>query len=213
MCQISVSSRQAMILNDHLFQVKLLNVLPANAIYVSGGNSQGVRIIMVDEFDKVHGETAGSTLAFTAQIVSAHVANNAVQASALPDLIQQVYSALNSLGGSTVVAEKPQPAVPVKKSVFPDYIICLEDGKKLKMLKRHLMTSYGMSAEDYRQRWNLPSDYPMVAPNYAQHRSSLAKSIGLGRKPSAGDAAPVDVTPTPAKLTRRGRKAQDHSVD
>ena len=202
-----------MIVNDDAFQVKLLNDPVANAIYVSDRNSQGVRIIMVEEFDKIHGETAGSTLAFTAQIVSAHVANNAVQASALPELIQQVYSALNSLGGSTVVAEKPQPAVPVKKSVFPDYIICLEDGKKLKMLKRHLMTSYGMSAEDYRQRWNLPSDYPMVAPNYAQHRSSLAKSLGLGRKPSGNDTGPVDVAPPPAKPTRRGRKAQDNAAD
>lgn len=205
-----------MILNDDLFQVKLLNDPAANAIYVSDGNSQGVRNIMAEEFDKIHGETAGSTLAFTAQIVSAHVANNAVQASALPELIQQVYSALNSLGGSTVAAEKPQPAVPVKKSVFPDYIICLEDGKKLKMLKRHLMTSYGMSAEDYRQRWNLPSDYPMVAPNYAQHRSSLAKSIGLGRKPSASDATPPDATPASGKPARRGRKAaqdKDNAAD
>ena len=170
---------------------------------------------MAEEFDKIHGESAGSTLAYTAQIVSAHVANNAVQASALPELIQQVYTALNSLGGSTVAAEKPQPAVPVKKSVFPDYIICLEDGKKLKMLKRHLMTSYGMSAEDYRQRWNLPSDYPMVAPNYAQHRSSLAKSIGLGRKPNAIDVAPADIAPA-AKPARRGRKAaqdKDNAAD
>ncbi len=169
---------------------------------------------MAEEFDKIHGETAGSTLAFTAQIVSAHVANNAVQASALPELIQQVYTALSSLGGSTVAAEKPQPAVPVKKSVFPDYIICLEDGKKLKMLKRHLMTSYGMSAEDYRQRWNLPSDYPMVAPNYAQHRSSLAKSIGLGRKPSGSDPAPAGATQAPVKPARRGRKAtQENAAD
>ena len=159
---------------------------------------------MAEELDKAPTETAGSALAFTAQIVSAHVANNAVQASALPELIQQVYTALTSLGGASVVAEKPQPAVPVKKSVFPDYIICLEDGKKLKMLKRHLMTSYGMSAEDYRQRWNLPSDYPMVAPNYAQHRSSLAKSIGLGRKPGARDT--VEAEPAPSKPAKRGRK-------
>ncbi len=161
---------------------------------------------MAEELEKTPTETSGSALAFTAQIVSAHVANNAVQASALPELIQQVYTALTSLGGTAVIAEKPQPAVPVKKSVFPDYIICLEDGKKLKMLKRHLMTSYGMSAEDYRQRWNLPSDYPMVAPNYAQHRSSLAKSIGLGRKPGARDSAEPESPATSAKPAKRGRK-------
>lgn len=122
-------------------------------------------------------------LALTTEIVSAHVANNSISLSDLPQLIQEVYRTLASVGTVPVVAERPQPVVPVKKSVTPDYIICLEDGKKLKMLKRHLKTAYDMSPEEYRERWNLPADYPMVAPNYAQHRSSLAKKIGLGTKP------------------------------
>ena len=94
-----------------------------------------------------------------------------------------MYRTLSGVGREPVQAEKPQPAVPVKKSVFPDHIICLEDGKQLKMLKRHLKTAYNMTPEQYRERWGLPVDYPMVAPNYAQHRSSLAKQIGLGTKP------------------------------
>jgi predicted transcriptional regulator len=122
-------------------------------------------------------------LGLTTQIVAAHVANNSVPVVDLPQLIQEVYRTLSSVGTVPVALERPQPAVPVKKSVTPDYIICLEDGKKLKMLKRHLMTAYNMSPEEYRERWGLPPDYPMVAPNYAQHRSSLAKKIGLGTKP------------------------------
>jgi predicted transcriptional regulator len=123
-----------------------------------------------------------TVLGLTAQIVSAHVAHNSVQTSVLPELIQQVYSTLITIGAEPAEVEKRQPAVPVKKSVFPDYIICLDDGKKLKMLKRHLKTTYGLTPEQYRERWGLPHDYPMVAPNYAQHRSLLAKKIGLGRK-------------------------------
>jgi predicted transcriptional regulator len=122
-------------------------------------------------------------LALTTEIVAAHVANNTVPVSDLPQLIHEVYRTLASVGTTPVVPERPQPAVQVKKSVTPDYIICLEDGKKLKMLKRHLKTAYNMTPEEYRERWNLPADYPMVAPNYAQHRSSLAKKIGLGTKP------------------------------
>jgi len=121
-------------------------------------------------------------LELTTEIVSAHVGNNTVALADLPQLIQDVYRSLDSVGIAPV-QERPQPAVPVKKSVFPDYIVCLEDGKKLKMLKRHLKTAYDMSPEDYRERWGLPSDYPMVAPNYAKHRSNLAKKIGLGTKP------------------------------
>lgn len=124
-----------------------------------------------------------NVLGLTAQIVSAHVSNNPVPADALPALIQQVYKSLAEVGTHPAEPERPQPAVPVKKSVFPEYIICLEDGKKLKMLKRHLKTAYNMTPEQYRERWGLPLDYPMVAPKYAQHRSSLAKSIGLGTKP------------------------------
>ena len=122
-------------------------------------------------------------LGLTAQIVSAHVSNNAIGAEALPSLIQDVYRTLAGVGKEQVVPDKQQPAVPVKKSVFPDFIVCLEDGKKLKMLKRHLKTSYKMTPEQYREKWQLPPDYPMVAPNYARHRSSLAKKIGLGTKP------------------------------
>ncbi len=125
----------------------------------------------------------GDVLGLTAQIVSAHVSNNSVTVDALPSLIQDVYRTLASVGREPSQPEKPQPAVPVKKSIFPDYIICLEDGKKLKMLKRHLKTAYNLSPDQYRDRWGLPPDYPMVAPSYARQRSSLAKKIGLGTKP------------------------------
>ena len=130
---------------------------------------------------------AGTTdvLGLTAQIVSAHVSNNSVAPDALPGLIQEVYRTLAGVGKEIVLPDKPQPAVPVKKSVYPDHIVCLEDGKKLKMLKRHLKTSYDLTPEQYREKWQLPPDYPMVAPNYAKHRSSLAKKIGLGTKPRA----------------------------
>jgi len=122
-------------------------------------------------------------LEHTTEIVSSHVANNPVPVSDLPELIRQVYTTLASVGADSAPrAEKPQPAVPIKKSITPDYLICLEDGKKLKMLKRHLKTAYDMSPEDYREKWFLPHDYPMVAPNYAAQRSSLAKKIGLGTR-------------------------------
>ncbi len=124
-----------------------------------------------------------NVLGFTAQIVSAHVSNNTVAPDALPALIRDVYRTLAGIGQEPAVPERPQPAVPIKKSVFPDYIVCLEDGKQLKMLRRHLKTAYGMTPDQYRERWGLPPDYPMVAPRYAQHRSSLAKKIGLGTKP------------------------------
>ena len=120
-------------------------------------------------------------LSLTSEIVAAHVSNNTVTVGDLPGLIEQVYKTLSSVGGSAEpAADKPIPAVPVKKSVTPDFIICLEDGKKLKMLKRHLKTAYDMTPDEYRERWGLPSDYPMVAPNYAKQRSKLAKAIGLG---------------------------------
>ena len=126
---------------------------------------------------------SADVLELTAQIVSAHVSNNAIGAESLPNLIQEVYRTLAGVGKEQILPDKQQPAVPVKKSVYPDHIICLEDGKKLKMLKRHLQTSYGLSPDAYRTKWALPRDYPMVAPNYAKHRSSLAKKIGLGTKP------------------------------
>ena len=125
----------------------------------------------------------GQLLDLTARIVAAHVGHNEVAPAALPDLIRIVHATLAGAGKPAEVAEKPQPAVPVKKSVFPDHIVCLEDGKKLKMLKRHIKTAYNMTPEQYRERWSLPPDYPMVAPDYAKHRSTLAKKIGLGTKP------------------------------
>lgn len=122
-------------------------------------------------------------LSFTADIVAAHLSNNTVPQTEIPALIERIYKTLTGLGGSgPSLAERPQPAVPIKKSVTPDYIVCLEDGKKLKMLKRHLKTAYDMSPEEYRERWGLPADYPIVAPNYAKQRSRLAKDIGLGTK-------------------------------
>ena len=122
-------------------------------------------------------------LELTSEIVAAHLSNNTLPISDLPQLIRDIYKTLASVGDGQTVKERPQPAISVKKSVSPDFIICLEDGKKLKMLKRHLKTAYNMTPEEYRERWNLPRDYPMVAPNYAKHRSSLAKKIGLGTKP------------------------------
>ena len=120
-------------------------------------------------------------ITLTAEIVSAHVANNVVAVSDVPVLVQKVYAAFAALGEPVpVVAPVQEPAVSIRSSIKPDYIICLEDGKKLKMLKRHLMTHFQMSPADYRTKWNLPSDYPMVAPNYAEQRRTLAKSIGLG---------------------------------
>jgi predicted transcriptional regulator len=125
----------------------------------------------------------GHILALTAQIVSAHVAHNTVAAAALPALIQEVHRALASIeGGAPSLAKHPEPRVAIAKSITPDYIICLEDGKKLKMLKRHLKSAFNMTPEQYRERWGLPVDYPMVAPRYAKQRSTLAKKIGLGTK-------------------------------
>jgi predicted transcriptional regulator len=119
----------------------------------------------------------------TADIVAAHVSNNSVAVSDLPLLISNVHGALTGLNKPAPVAEvKQEPAVSVRSSIKPDYIVCLEDGKKLKMLKRHLMTHYQMTPEQYRTKWNLPADYPMVAPNYAEQRRTLAKKIGLGTK-------------------------------
>ncbi len=128
----------------------------------------------------------GELLELTTEIVAAHAGNNTVAIGDLPQLIQEVYKTLSALGATPLAADRPRPAVAAKKSVFPDYIVCLEDGKKLKMLKRHLKTAYGMSPEEYRERWGLAADYPMVSPNYAKHRSNLAKKIGLGTKPRKG---------------------------
>jgi predicted transcriptional regulator len=150
-------------------------------------------------------------LSLTAEIVSAHVKNNTVATGELPALIESVYTALRGAGQAASAPaqaqvqkearaeqpERPAPFVSPKKSVFPDYIICLEDGRKLKTLKRHLRSTYNMTPEQYREKWDLPAEYPMVAPNYAEHRSALAKQLGLGRKPSTSAAATAPGDPTP----------------
>ena len=125
-------------------------------------------------------------LELTTEIVASYVSNNTVAAADLPTVISDIYRSLSALGAQAAQTERPKPAVTVKKSVTPDFIICLEDGKKLKMLKRHLKTAYDMTPDQYRERWGLAADYPMVAPNYAKHRSALAKKIGLGTKPRTG---------------------------
>jgi predicted transcriptional regulator len=149
--------------------------------------------------------TTGNTdtlLALTADIVAAHVSNNTVPASDIPALIKNVHDALNGLGQPVEAPkEELKPAVSIRASVKPDYIVCLEDGKKLKMLKRHLMTHYQMTPEQYRSKWGLPADYPMVAPNYAEQRKQLAMKIGLGRKPASARAP----AKAPAKAPARGR--------
>ena len=143
---------------------------------------------------------AHELLRLSAQIVSAHVAKNAVSPEALPALIRSVHAALAGVEQPAASEpERPQPAVPIKRSVFPDYIVCLEDGAKMKMLKRYLKVRFDLTPEQYRERWGLPRDYPMVAPSYAERRSTLAKSIGLGRKREP-EPAPV--------VKRRGRPAK-----
>src|SRR4051812_37937789 len=133
---------------------------------------------MVDAIDTTN------YIALTAEIVSAYVSNNPVASSDIPALINQIHGALVrvSSGDAQSAAEPLKPAVPVKRSINPDFIVCLEDGKKFKSLKRHLRTQYSMTPEQYRDKWNLPADYPMVAPNYAAARSQLAKNMGLGQQ-------------------------------
>ncbi|MEL6529331.1 MAG: MucR family transcriptional regulator [Pseudomonadota bacterium] len=132
-------------------------------------------------------EMKETLITLTSDIVAAHVSNNDVAVEDVPSLITNVFGALQGLGEDAEPEEAPpEPAVSIRASVKPDYIVCLEDGKKLKMLKRYLRTNYDMTPEEYRARWNLPADYPMVAPNYAEKRRDLAKKIGLGRKPGTG---------------------------
>jgi predicted transcriptional regulator len=121
-------------------------------------------------------------ITLTADIVAAHVSNNSVAVNDLPQLISNVHGALNGLSGRSAPEARPEPKVPIRSSIKPDYIVCLEDGKKLKMLKRHLMTHYQLTPDQYRQKWGLNADYPMVAPNYAEQRRTLAKAIGIGTK-------------------------------
>ncbi|MER2535836.1 MAG: MucR family transcriptional regulator [Rhizobiaceae bacterium] len=150
--------------------------------------------------------SAISLAQLTAHIVAAYVENNSVPIAALPELIRSVSSSISGLGSQPAEepAAAPVPAVNPKRSVHSDHIVCLEDGKKFKSLKRHLMTHHQMTPQEYRAKWNLPSDYPMVAPNYAEARSSLAKSMGLGRKP---EPEPVKAPEPPAK-PKRTRKAK-----
>ena len=164
-------------------------------------------------------ESDTDVLRLTAKIISAHVGNNQVAVAALPQLIQSVHRSL-AAAGTAEPAPAPAPltpAVPIRKSVFPDHIVCLEDGKKLKMLKRHLQTSYGMTPGQYREKWGLPADYPMVAPDYTSHRSTLAKQNGLGRK--LGSSAPEqtnlteenetpDLPAEPTVIQGRARRAR-----
>ena len=148
------------------------------------------RIQYVTNEGRVHRKTKGETmtdevkrgelLQLTVEIVSAYVRNNALDVADLLKLIQSVYQALSKVDGTS---EKLEPAVPIKESVKPDYIVCLEDGRKLKMLKLHLRASFGMTPAQYRERWGLPGNYPMVAPNYSKFRTELAKRIGLGTQP------------------------------
>ena len=133
--------------------------------------------------DTLENDMKEMLITLTADIVTAHVANNNVDVSDLPSLIQNVHGALSGLEDAAAEQALPEPAVAIRNSVKKDHIVCLEDGKKLKMLKRHLMTAYGMTPDEYRTRWGLPADYPMVAPNYSETRRKLAKDIGLGRKP------------------------------
>lgn len=159
---------------------------------------------MSDEIDT-------TLLALTAEIVSAHVAHNRVGPAELPELIGKVHEALSGLGGSDAPApqaEAAKPAVSIRASVKPDHIVCLEDGKKLTMLKRYLQTRYGMTPQQYRAKWKLPADYPMVAPDYAEKRRTLAKAIGLGRKkatpPEPKPAAKP--APKPRAAPRRAKR-------
>lgn len=145
------------------------------------------------------------TLNLTTDIVAAFVSNNAIKAAEVPILIQEIHDTVRALAsGGTANAGNQEPAVSIKSSITPDYIICLEDGKQLKMLKRYLRTQYNLSPEEYRRKWGLPADYPMVAPNYAKKRSQFAKEIGLGR----GGVAAKRATPAKKKAAKkRGRRA------
>ncbi|MEQ8751530.1 MAG: MucR family transcriptional regulator [Amphiplicatus sp.] len=158
--------------------------------------------------DEKNGLDAGETLHLATDIVAAYVSNNSVTADKLPGLLQEIHDAVRALAkGGTASAGSQEPAVPVKKSISADYIICLEDGKKLKMLKRYLRTQYNLSPEDYRRKWGLPADYPMVAPNYAKRRSDFAKKIGLGTARTGSGRTAAKAKAKTAKKRGRPRKA------
>lgn len=138
--------------------------------------------------DNSEGISSGDILRMTVDIVTAYIGNNQLPAVQIPDVLRIVHGSLRSAEGSSAGAQDTlrMPAVPVRRSITPEYIVCLEDGKKLKLLKRHLRTNYGITPEEYRARWKLPPNYPMVAPNYARQRSEFARKIGLGRKSNRG---------------------------
>lgn len=146
-------------------------------------------------------------IALAVEIVSAFVSNNSIPVPELPALIASVHSTLNHLSGAGTEAkvEAPTPAISVKRSVTPDFIVCLEDGKKFKSLKRHLRTRYDMTPDQYRAKWNLAADYPMVAPNYAAARSELAKTMGLGQQRRKSRTSAAEPVPSPSATTRRAR--------
>jgi predicted transcriptional regulator len=148
-----------------------------------GGLRVGSRKKKGIEMATIEHDLSETLITLTSDIVAAHVSNNSVGVDDLAGLIQNVYGALAGLGAAPQAEVKPEPAVSVRASVKNDHIVCLEDGKKMKMLKRHLMTDHGLTPAEYRTRWGLPADYPMVAPDYAEKRRTLAKEIGLGRKP------------------------------
>ena len=135
---------------------------------------------MSQEIDRVDAAPA-DIMECASDIVSAYVSNNPIQSAELPELIREIHATLTTLGSASGAGHTPEPAIPVKKSITDDFLICLEDGKKFKSLKRHLRSKYGMSPEEYREKWGLPYDYPMVAPSYARKRSALAKEMGLGK--------------------------------
>ena len=143
-----------------------------------------------------------SLLALTARIVEAHIKNNEVEVAELARLIADVYRAVAGHGPAANASPQPTPAVPVAESITPQYLICLENGKKFKMLKRHLMRAFNMTPEDYRARWNLPGNYPMVAPNYAKRRSVLARDLGFGKHRARGAGAKQPARARKAKVAR-----------
>jgi predicted transcriptional regulator len=169
-------------------------IVPGNTCIGETVNGLRLHDFINTDLENFRMEQKSELLEMTADIVSAYVGNNSVEAATLPQLIQNIHTALSQISSGPVEPEPtPQePAVPVRKSITPDYRICLEDGRKFKSLKRHLRTKYDMSPEEYRAKWGLPKDYPMVAPNYARARSELAKQMGLGqggRKPARAGRA------------------------
>ena len=157
--------------------------------------------------DSIPSATPPLLLTLTAQIVAAHVGGNPVAAESLPALIQSVYATLAGTGAEPVAVERQEPAVPVKRSIHQDYLVCLEDGAKMKMLKRYIAKRYNLTPAQYKSKWGLPADYPMVAPAYAERRSVLAKQIGLGRKQEGAAVVEEEAPASPAKAPRRRRAA------